>query len=88
MTLNRRDFTLTSLSALGALAMNPTLDNFRLEKVAVPQVGDGQVLLRTQFLSLDPYMRGRMNAGKSYAPQAFLGLFSGANFGKLVVRVN
>lgn len=46
----------------------PTLENFRLEKVAVPKAEEGQVLLQTQFLSLDPYMRGRMNAGKSYAP--------------------
>ena len=95
MTLTRRGFTLTSLGALGALALNPasaaenavnrrivlasrprgkpTAENFRLESVAVPEVGDGQVLLQTRFLSLDPYMRGRMNAGKSYAPRVELG---------------
>jgi NADPH-dependent curcumin reductase CurA len=32
-----------------------------------PQAGSGQMLLRTVYLSLDPYMRGRMNAGPSYA---------------------
>ena len=95
MRLNRREFTLTTLGALGALASRPiwaadarenrrivlasrpqgkpTVDNFRLETVAVPAVGDGEVLLQTEFLSLDPYMRGRMNAGKSYAPGVDLG---------------
>lgn len=46
----------------------PTADNFRLEQHAVPILEDGQILLRTLYLSLDPYMRGRMNAGESYAP--------------------
>jgi NADPH-dependent curcumin reductase CurA len=45
----------------------PTTDNFRLETVPIPEAGDGEVLLKTRFLSLDPYMRGRMNAGESYA---------------------
>ncbi len=45
----------------------PTVDNFRLEEGVIPVAGDGQVLLKTEYLSLDPYMRGRMNAGKSYA---------------------
>ena len=39
----------------------PTLDNFRLEELAIPQPGPGQMLLRTLWLSLDPYMRGRMS---------------------------
>ncbi|MEJ7807064.1 MAG: NADP-dependent oxidoreductase [Telluria sp.] len=48
-----------------------TAENFRLEQVAVPQPGDGQVLVRNDYLSLDPYMRGRMAEAKSYAaPQA------------------
>jgi NADPH-dependent curcumin reductase len=46
----------------------PTLDDFRLEELPLPTPGPGEVLLRTRFLSLDPYMRGRMNAGPSYAP--------------------
>ncbi|MDC9820767.1 NADP-dependent oxidoreductase [Pectobacterium polonicum] len=45
----------------------PTQDNFRLEQQAVPSVEMGQVLLRTVFLSLDPYMRGRMSDAPSYA---------------------
>ena len=45
----------------------PTPENFRLVEAEVPRPGPGQVLLRTVYLSLDPYMRGRMNAGPSYA---------------------
>src|SRR5262245_32845618 len=45
----------------------PTLDDFRLEEAEAPRPGPGQMLLRTIYLSLDPYMRGRMNAGPSYA---------------------
>ena len=44
----------------------PTTDNFRLEHAPVPTPGEGQVLLRNRWLSLDPYMRGRMNEGRSY----------------------
>jgi len=45
----------------------PDEDTLRLEETAVPEPGDGQMLLRTSLLSLDPYMRGRMNDTKSYA---------------------
>jgi len=45
----------------------PVCDNFRLEKTPVPVPAEGQVLLRTIYLSLDPYMRGRMNDAPSYA---------------------
>jgi len=51
----------------------PTAADFRLETDSVPVPGPGQVLLRTRYLSLDPYMRGRMNEGKSYAPPVALG---------------
>ena len=46
----------------------PESVNFRLEETSMPVPKDGQVLCKTIYLSLDPYMRGRMNAGKSYAP--------------------
>jgi NADPH-dependent curcumin reductase CurA len=46
----------------------PVPADFRLESGPVPSPGPGQVLLRTRYLSLDPYMRGRMNEGPSYAP--------------------
>ena len=45
----------------------PTLDDFRLDQTQVPTPAEGQVLLRTVYLSLDPYMRSRMNDGPSYA---------------------
>ncbi|HTN71808.1 MAG TPA: NADP-dependent oxidoreductase, partial [Methylomirabilota bacterium] len=46
----------------------PIPENFRLGQAPVPVPRDRQVLLRTVYLSLDPYMRGRMNDGPSYAP--------------------
>ncbi len=51
----------------------PTPDNFRLVEAEVPEPGPGQMLLRTIFLSLDPYMRGRMDAGPSYAKPVEVG---------------
>ena len=51
----------------------PTANNFVLEEAPVPTPGDGQLLLRTLYLSLDPYMRGRMNDAKSYAAPVGLG---------------
>src|SRR6202047_2107742 len=51
----------------------PGAEDFRLERVPVPAPGPHQVLLRTRYLSLDPYMRGRMNEGRSYAPPVALG---------------
>jgi NADPH-dependent curcumin reductase CurA len=50
-----------------------TPEHFRLEQVPVPSVGDRQVLVRNHFLSLDPYMRGRMEDFKSYAAPQPLG---------------
>jgi NADPH-dependent curcumin reductase len=47
--------------------------DFRCETAPIPEPGDGQVLLRTLYLSLDPYMRGRISAAKSYAPPVALG---------------
>ena len=45
----------------------PGPEHFRLETVPAPEPAGGEVLLRTLFLSLDPYMRGRMSAARSYA---------------------
>jgi NADPH-dependent curcumin reductase CurA len=96
VTLNRRDFALSTAAALGALAMNPTFaadagvnrrwllasrplgkptrENFRFDETKIPKIKDGEVLLQTLYLSLDPYMRGRMNAGESYAARVELGM--------------
>jgi NADPH-dependent curcumin reductase CurA len=51
----------------------PSPDNFRLVEKEVPAPGDGQVLLKTLWLSLDPYMRGRISAAKSYARPVEIG---------------
>ena len=45
----------------------PKLSDFRLEETPIPTPSEGQILLKVQYLSLDPYMRGRMDARKSYA---------------------
>jgi NADPH-dependent curcumin reductase CurA len=51
----------------------PTASDFRIEIDPVPVPGVGQVLLRTLYLSLDPYMRGRMSDGPSYAAPVAIG---------------
>ena len=51
----------------------PTGADFQIESAPIPDSGDGQVLLRTIYLSLDPYMRGRMRAGPSYAAALQIG---------------
>lgn len=51
----------------------PSADNFRLEPMPIPQPGPGQMLLRTRWLSLDPYMRGRMSDAPSYAAPVGVG---------------
>ena len=48
-------------------------DNFRLETSPVPEPQQGEVLVRNHYMSLDPYMRGRMNAGKSYSANVEIG---------------
>jgi NADPH-dependent curcumin reductase CurA len=51
----------------------PTAEDFELVESDILMPGDGEMLLRTVYLSLDPYMRGRMNAEKSYADPVPLG---------------
>ena len=51
----------------------PKASDFRVEDHAIPVPGEGQVLLRTIWLSLDPYMRGRMSDGPSYAAPVPIG---------------
>ncbi len=46
----------------------PVAENFRLVEVDVPELEDGQVLVANRHMSVDPYMRGRMNESKSYVP--------------------
>ena len=51
----------------------PTLDNFRIETGPIPAPAKGEVLVRTLYLSLDPYMRGRMSIAPSYAQPVAIG---------------
>ncbi|MCB1755852.1 MAG: NADP-dependent oxidoreductase [Gammaproteobacteria bacterium] len=51
----------------------PISTNFSFVQTEVPTPGEGQILGRTIYLSLDPYMRGRMNEGKSYSPPVGIG---------------
>ncbi|USD29348.1 NADP-dependent oxidoreductase [Pseudoalteromonas sp. SCSIO 43201] len=51
----------------------PTQENFNYEEAQIPTLKEGEVLLRTVFLSLDPYMRGRMSDAKSYADPVAIG---------------
>ena len=67
----------------------PSADNFKLVEQTLPALADGQVLVRNHFLSLDPYMRGRMNDGKSYAtPQALGEVMLGGTAGEVVESHN
>ena len=51
----------------------PTLDNFRIVDADVPQLNEGEVFVRTLYISVDPYLRGRMREGKSYVPPFAVG---------------
>jgi hypothetical protein len=63
----------------------PTVANWRLVQAPTPALADGQVLVRHHFLSLDPYMRGRMNEGRSYAqPQPLDEVMIGGTVGEVV----
>jgi hypothetical protein len=63
----------------------PSTSDFELVEGPVPEPGEGEVLTRTLFLSLDPYMRGRMSAAKSYAKPVELGeVMAGGTVGEVV----
>jgi NADPH-dependent curcumin reductase CurA len=63
--------------------------NFKLVEAPVPELQDGQVLVRNHYLSLDPYMRGRMNESKSYAqPQPLNQVMLGGTVGEVVDSKN
>lgn len=63
----------------------PVQDNFALETCGVPTPGDGEVLVRVHYMSLDPYMRGRMDDGKSYAaPVPLGGTMEGGGVGEVL----
>ena len=63
--------------------------NFALVETTTPTLADGDVLVRNHFLSLDPYMRGRMNDGKNYAaPQPLNAVMIGGTVGQVVESKN
>ena len=67
----------------------PTAANFRLVAAPLPDLAEGEVLVRHHFLSLDPYMRGRMNDAKSYAqPQPLDAVMQGGTAGEVVASRN
>jgi hypothetical protein len=64
---------------------SPKDDNFRLETVDMPIPGEGEVLVKVLYMSLDPYMRGRMDDAKSYAaPVPVGGTMEGGAVGEVI----
>ena len=63
----------------------PTPANFRMEELPVPTPGEGEVLVRVHYMSLDPYMRGRMDDAKSYAANIPVdGKMEGGSVGEII----
>ena len=63
----------------------PTAENFELARVELPPLADGEVLVKNLFMSVDPYMRGRMNDTKSYVPPFAIGkALEGAAVGQVI----
>jgi NADPH-dependent curcumin reductase CurA len=84
VTLKGREIRLASRPA-----GTPTGDNFALAEVNVPDPADGQVVVRNLIMSVDPYMRGRMNDVKSYVPPFRLGeALSGGAVGEVIASAS
>src|SRR5512144_2508786 len=88
MPLTETEFTMTTNRQV-LLASRPTAEaiaaNFRIVDTPLPALADGQVLVRHHYLSLDPYMRARMNDSKSYAqPQPLNEVMIGGTVGEVV----
>ena len=63
----------------------PTPDNFAFETAPIPDPAAGEVLVRVHYMSLDPYMRGRMDAGKSYTAATQIGeTMGGGGVGEVI----
>jgi NADPH-dependent curcumin reductase CurA len=92
-SFNQKDHPMTVINHQIVLDNRPqgeaTADNFKLVTSTVPAEGelqDGQVVVRQHYLSLDPYMRGRMNDGRSYAePQPLGQVMIGGTVGQVVM---
>ena len=67
----------------------PKSEDFKLVESELPELLEGEILIESKFLSLDPYMRGRMNDTKSYAPSVKLGdVMTGEAVGKVIKSRN
>ncbi len=63
----------------------PTPENFKLETGPIPEPSEGEILVRVHYMSLDPYMRGRMDDGPSYAqPVPIGGTMEGGSVGEII----
>ncbi|GIS65489.1 MAG: hypothetical protein CM1200mP3_17370 [Chloroflexota bacterium] len=63
----------------------PEESDFEIVESEIPKVEEGHILVKTEYLSLDPYMRGRMNDVKSYAPSVEIGdVMVGGAVGRVV----
>jgi NADPH-dependent curcumin reductase CurA len=63
----------------------PIASDFRMERVLLPAFSDGDVIIRVDYISIDPYMRGRMNEGQSYVPPiAIGGVMQGEGIGTIL----
>jgi NADPH-dependent curcumin reductase len=70
-------------------AGEPSAENFKLEQIPVPTPASGEILLRTLWLSLDPYMRGRMSDAPSYAAPVAIGqVMEGGTVSEVVASNN
>lgn len=67
----------------------PDESNFRITREPVPDLKDGEVLVRNHYLSVDPYMRGRMNEASTYAPSVAIGdVMVGGTAGEVIASKN
>ena len=67
------------------LAGMPTLENWTLDNQPVPDPGPGQILVKAKWLSVDPYMRGRMSPSANYTKGVALGeVMQGGGVGEVV----
>jgi len=81
--------TLTKITLASRPSGTPTPENFALETSPLPEPGPNEILIRTIYLSLDPYMRGRMDDAKSYAdPVPLGGTMEGQSVGEVIASNN
>jgi NADPH-dependent curcumin reductase CurA len=64
----------------------PTLENWTLDRQPVPDPGPGQILVKAKWLSIDPYMRGRMSPSANYTKGVAIGeVMQGGGVGELLI---